>query len=158
MPTLVICRHGERLDYVQDGWTAGAARPWDPPLTRKGHGQAALAGAAIAGHLEALGLPPVRMTPIPAPPAPPDRSCCGQVSRIFTSALLRCAETAVGIGGCPEVGVGRVAVEPDLVETICENWYYSWAIPGERRWRSSAWAAALLVLRPLLLCPCCAAS
>ena len=65
MPTLVICRHGERLDYVQGGWTASAARPWDPPLTPKGHDQAALAGAAIAGHLEALRLPPVRMTSLP---------------------------------------------------------------------------------------------
>eukprot|EP01051_Picozoa_sp_SAG22_P024512 SAG22_NODE_6829_length_806_cov_1.340877_1_plen_165_part_10 len=24
----------------------------------------------------------------------------------------------------------KVKVEPDLVETICENWYHSWATPG----------------------------
>jgi broad specificity phosphatase PhoE len=105
---LVIVRHGERMDYVTEGWTAAAPRPWDPPLTAKGHTQAALAGAAIAAHLERLGLPPV--------------------TAIYTSPLTRCAETAVGIA--KQVGVGSVVPEIDLVETICENWYYSWAIPG----------------------------
>jgi broad specificity phosphatase PhoE len=106
--SLVIVRHGERMDYVTEGWTASARRPWDPPLTVKGHTQAALAGAAIAAHLERLGLPPV--------------------TAIYTSPLARCAETAVGIA--KQVGVGSVVPEIDLVETICENWYYSWAIPG----------------------------
>ena len=106
--SLVIVRHGERTDYVTEGWTAAAARPWDPPLTSKGHMQAALAGSAIAEHLDRLGLPPV--------------------SAVYTSPLLRCAETAIGIA--KKVDVATVTPEIDLVETICENWYYSWAIPG----------------------------
>lgn len=106
--SLVIVRHGERTDYVTEGWTAAAERPWDPPLTPKGHAQAALAGTAIAGHLGRLGLPPV----------------CA----IYTSPLLRCAETAIGIAKV--VGVQAVVPDIDLVETICQNWYYSWAIPG----------------------------
>jgi broad specificity phosphatase PhoE len=106
--SLVIVRHGERTDYVTEGWTEAAARPWDPPLTPKGHVQAALAGSAIAEHLDRLGLPPV--------------------SAVYTSPLQRCAETAIGIA--KQVDVAMVAPEIDLVETICENWYYSWAIPG----------------------------
>ena len=108
LASLVIVRHGERTDYVTEGWTAAATRPWDPPLTTKGHKQATLAGSAIAAHLKRLGLPPV--------------------SAVFTSPLLRCAETAIGIA--KEVDIVAVVPEIDLVETICENWYYSWAIPG----------------------------
>jgi broad specificity phosphatase PhoE len=106
---MVICRHGERTDYVTPGWTAAAARPWDPPLTPKGHEQAVLAGRQILNHLKRLHLPPIQ--------------------QVFSSPLLRCASTAVQIAG--QLGPALdVKIEPNLVETICENWYYSWAIPG----------------------------
>ena len=100
---LVLCRHGERYDYTHPGWTQAASRPWDTPLTDIGHAQARAAAASIARHLEALGLP--------------------AAARVFSSPLLRCAETASNIAS--ELGLGAVSVEPDLVETICENWYYS---------------------------------
>ena len=77
MRALVLCRHGERLDYVQPGWIRRAARPWDPPLTPQGTQQARSAAAAIQGHLARLGLPPV--------------------AHIYTSPLLRCAQTACAL-------------------------------------------------------------
>ena len=120
--SLVIVRHGERTDYVTDGWTAAAPRPWDPPLTPKGHEQATLAGAAIAAHLEAHGLPPVSeiYTVTPPHPLPPPSRRSLTLPSCLQSPLLRCAETAIGIAA--EVGVSTVAPDIDLVETICENW------------------------------------
>lgn len=33
---LVLCRHGERRDYVDPAWRREASRVWDPPLTDTG--------------------------------------------------------------------------------------------------------------------------
>lgn len=59
-------------------------------------------------HLERLKLPPV--------------------TRIFTSPLLRCAQTAAA--AATHLGIDRMCVEPSLAETICEDWYQSWAVEG----------------------------
>lgn len=65
-------------------------------------------GQGIVEHLERLKLPPV--------------------TRIFTSPLLRCAQTAAAAAS--ELMVGSISVEPSLSETICEDWYRSWGVPG----------------------------
>ena len=78
-----------------------------------GMSQSTRAATAIKAHLRALKLPPAR--------------------RIFSSPLLRCAQTAANIAA--GLKLSTVWIEPDLVETICANWYYSWAIPGaDSRW------------------------
>ena len=43
-----VMRHGERLDEVDDSWQATTDRPYDPPLTAKGRGQAFARGQALA--------------------------------------------------------------------------------------------------------------
>ena len=43
-----VIRHGERLDEVDDSWQATTDRPYDPPLTAKGRGQAFARGQALA--------------------------------------------------------------------------------------------------------------
>eukprot|EP00193_Tetraselmis_chui_P012406 CAMPEP_0177783052 /NCGR_PEP_ID=MMETSP0491_2-20121128/18863_1 /TAXON_ID=63592 /ORGANISM="Tetraselmis chuii, Strain PLY429" /LENGTH=268 /DNA_ID=CAMNT_0019303529 /DNA_START=109 /DNA_END=911 /DNA_ORIENTATION=+ len=109
MPLLIV-RHGERFDYVNRDWIPTSNRPWDPPLTETGKSQALQAGAAIQEALCAHGLPPI--------------------TRAFSSPLVRCVETSLGIltATAPEVAV---CVEPSLVETICKEWYHSyWGVPG----------------------------
>jgi broad specificity phosphatase PhoE len=75
-----VSRHGERLDYEckKQGinWQQTSARPWDSPLSPAGHQQAEAMGRACASHAARLGL------------APP--------TKIITSPLIRCAETAAG--------------------------------------------------------------
>lgn len=75
---VVIVRHAERLDYKHGRtWVTEAARPWDTPITEHGHEQAGQAGRFLREHLAAKGLPgPTKM---------------------YSSPLLRCVETAVGI-------------------------------------------------------------
>lgn len=110
MPLLIV-RHGERLDYVQRDWIPGAKRPWDPPLTETGHGQARKAGLAIRRLLREHGLPPVGVA--------------------FSSPLTRCVQTCLGILGTDdEPPACQVCVEPSLVETVCKEWYHSWGVPG----------------------------
>lgn len=107
------CRsHAEREDYQWlkrgDNWQAQAERPWDTPLTPGGHKQGVALGNGIARHVAALGLPPV--------------------SRVFSSPMLRCCQT--GSAAASVLGVAGLAVDPALSETICEEWYRSWGVPG----------------------------
>jgi broad specificity phosphatase PhoE len=110
MPVVVL-RHAEREDYGWarrgESWQAQAARPWDTPLTVTGHQQAAVAGRAVARHVGSLGLP--------------------AVTRVFSSPLLRCCQTACGAATALG-GIASISVDPSLAETICENWYRSWAV------------------------------
>eukprot|EP01062_Namystynia_karyoxenos_P038080 TRINITY_DN27679_c0_g1_i1.p1 TRINITY_DN27679_c0_g1~~TRINITY_DN27679_c0_g1_i1.p1 ORF type:complete len:392 (+),score=98.76 TRINITY_DN27679_c0_g1_i1:92-1267(+) len=69
-------RHGERLDEVDAGWTAGADRPYDPPLTEAGVATARALGARFA----TLG--------------DGERPVC-----VVSSPFLRCIETAAAIAG-----------------------------------------------------------
>ena len=75
-----IARHAEREDYATlnrgGNWTAGADEPWNTPLTAKGVEQAHALGRAIRRHSAAWGLPPV--------------------TRVLSSPLLRCVQTAAG--------------------------------------------------------------
>ena len=48
---------------------------------------------------------------------------------LLSSPLLRCVQTCAG--AAQGMGVGAsVCVEPALCETICEDWYRSWGVPG----------------------------
>lgn len=124
-PTVVVVRHGERLDYTERAagrnWCeANPQQPWNPPLTEKGLGMATQLGAALeASFLPELGLPPI--------------------GGIYSSPFLRCRQTAAGIvQGMSSVSSKslensstlKVRVELGLAESINENWYRSWSLPG----------------------------
>lgn len=127
MQVVVVVRHGERLDYVERdagrNWVQDNVeqRPWDPPLTERGLHQASDLGEALDGTiLHELGLP--------------------SIGAVYSSPFLRCRQTAVGIlrGGCnarkseeiPLRPTLKVKVELGLSESINQNWYRSWALPG----------------------------
>ena len=40
MQHVFLMRHGERLDSMDRNWRRTAARPYDTPLTRRGHSEA----------------------------------------------------------------------------------------------------------------------
>ena len=122
---IVVARHGERLDYFtrdnpnfesnEINWVATAERPFDPPLTDHGKEQAQTLGRHLSSELSKLSLP--------------------DISKIYTSPLLRCRQTACGV----RTGLGStsneqcttpVRVEPGLVEGVEASWYRSWALPG----------------------------
>jgi len=107
---LILVRHAERLDYLEKlEWVNVAERPWDTPLSPKGHQQADAAGNAIQELLEKLGYG-------------------NKIHRMYSSPLLRCVET------CRGIAKGRydskVRVDNRLVEHICDYWYRSWAMQG----------------------------
>mmetsp|Transcript_7096 Transcript_7096/g.14338 ORF Transcript_7096/g.14338 Transcript_7096/m.14338 type:complete len:314 (-) Transcript_7096:154-1095(-) len=109
---LIIMRHAERRDYVDKLWLRKeiqGGRPWDAPLTDKGKVMAVNAGNAIRSFLDTHGLPPV--------------------TRALTSPLVRCVETCALAANAAGYH-GKMAVEPALAEYVCDEWYYSWAIPG----------------------------
>lgn len=109
---LIIMRHAERRDYVDKLWfrkELQEGRPWDAPLTDKGKVMAVNAGTAIREFIDKHGLPPV--------------------TRAFTSPLVRCVETCALAARAAGYD-GKLAVEPALAEYVCDEWYYSWAIPG----------------------------
>ena len=109
---VLLSRHADRLDYRflkrGDNWQAQAERPWDCPLTPEGYEQGFAMGTAAAAHCRRLGLPPV--------------------TRIITSPMLRCGQTATA--AAEAIGVTSLVVEPGLAETMCEQWYRSWGVPG----------------------------
>lgn len=129
---VVVARHGERLDYVSrdatpsTNWVATAAKPYDPPLTEHGMEQASTLGRHLRSELgKTLQLP--------------------AVSAIYASPFLRCRQTALAVksglesstikNGSQEQGCGNhenipVRVELGLAESINEQWYRSWSLPG----------------------------
>jgi len=111
--SLVILRHGERLDYTTresgGNWTATASRPYDTPLTPVGIEQGRLAGIRIAGLLSFHSLPPP--------------------TRVFTSPMLRCAETlSSALAEFPSVT--SMSIEHGLTESCNLDWYRSWSLPS----------------------------
>lgn len=114
---VVVGRHGERLDYqLRDSginWVATADKPFDPPLTEYGKEKAFTMGKHLAAELEILKCPPV--------------------SAIYTSPFLRCRQTSVeaqqGLRSISNASP-PVRVELGLAESINEQWYRSWSLPG----------------------------
>jgi len=116
MPTVSVCiaRHGEREDYVDKGWVSRAPDPHDPPLTSHGKKQAAALGRRLSAS-SALDQPGGMGSPA--------------VTRVFTSPLTRCVQTAHEV--CQALGPDvKLHVEPGLMEWSCDAWYASWAIAG----------------------------
>lgn len=107
--TVVVVRHGERLDYVEkdrgENWIPKTERPWDPPLTEHGLMQAKSLGLALPKILDKLGLNP-------------------DVSAVYSSPFVRCIQTATGLSS------HKVRVELGLAESLNQNWYRSWALQG----------------------------
>jgi len=125
MKSVVVVRHGERQDYVMrdsgKNWIPTSDRPWDPPLTSRGHEQSKALGYALPKILKDQNLPPI--------------------AAIYSSPFLRCRQTSVGliVGSQTaekeeedsELGKNlKVQVELGLTESLNENWYRSWAVPG----------------------------
>jgi broad specificity phosphatase PhoE len=110
--SVVVVRHGERLDYVMrnagENWVATSEQPWNPPLTDNGKEQAKTLGLALPGILQELNLPPI--------------------VAIYSSPLLRCRQTGVGLATSNDDL--KVCVELGLVESLNENFFRSWAVAG----------------------------
>lgn len=110
--SVVVVRHGERLDYIMrdrgENWIPSSDRPWDPPLTDNGREQANALGAALPNMLEKLNLP--------------------SIAAVYSSPFYRCRQTASGL--CSSQEELKVKVEVGLSESISQNWYRSWAISG----------------------------
>ncbi|CAD7701715.1 unnamed protein product [Ostreobium quekettii] len=47
--TVVVMRHGHRIDESDEGWVGRAERPWDPPLSPEGVAQAREVAASLRG-------------------------------------------------------------------------------------------------------------
>ena len=112
MANIVMVRHGERQDYVDrdagKNWTAGSARPFDPPLTAEGCNQGRLAGSRISALCGVLNI---------------EQPC-----KVYTSPLIRCGQTSTN--AAKNMGLESVSIESGLVESINEDWYRSWGAPG----------------------------
>lgn len=112
MRSVVVVRHGERLDYIMrdrgENWIPTTDRPWDPPLTEYGHKQAKDLGEALPGMLEELNLPPI--------------------AAVYSSPFWRCRQTSAGLATTDSTL--KVQVELGLAESMNQNWYRSWALPG----------------------------
>jgi broad specificity phosphatase PhoE len=121
MTTVVVVRHGERQDYVDrdqgKNWVqSNLDRGFDPPLTSNGLSQAKQLGQELPSILEKHAL--------------------AGAKAVYSSPFLRCRQTASGIlaavddDGTTNDNKPKVKVELGLAESINENWYRSWAIPG----------------------------
>lgn len=66
--SVVVMRHGDRIDNADPRWTTTAARPWDPPITDGGRTRSRCTGLRLR-----LGPP---------------------TGRAFVSPFLRCVQTA----------------------------------------------------------------
>jgi broad specificity phosphatase PhoE len=110
--SVVVVRHGERLDYVMrnggGNWVATSEQPWNPPLTDKGREQAKALGLALPGILQDFNLPPI--------------------GAIYSSPLVRCRQTGAGLAVSNDDL--KVRVELGLVESLNENFFRSWAVAG----------------------------
>mmetsp|Transcript_7447 Transcript_7447/g.10841 ORF Transcript_7447/g.10841 Transcript_7447/m.10841 type:complete len:281 (-) Transcript_7447:137-979(-) len=110
--TVVVVRHGERLDYVTrdsgGNWIPTTDQPWNPPLTENGHQQAKGLGVALPEILSSLNLPPV--------------------AAVYSSPFHRCRQTAAGLIGSNQNL--KIRAELGLSESINENWFRSWAVEG----------------------------
>ncbi|XP_030465091.2 uncharacterized protein LOC115684490 [Syzygium oleosum] len=100
---VVVMRHGDRLDNVDQSWPSRAPRPWDPPLAEEGRARALETGKQLPTR---LGFP---------------------IHRIIVSPFRRCVETALGlIAGLsapdegPDVAMGDGGIDPSKVKVSIE--------------------------------------
>jgi len=136
---VILARHGDRWDYFQqqqrfqqendihnddeiglDHWMTTTNRPWDSPLSPLGFLQAAKLGEHLSNEISAQKIPPV--------------------TQIYSSPLLRCRQTACAVAAViheqrasnndKPSPLLNVRIEFGLAESLNENWYRSWALPG----------------------------
>lgn len=94
---IFVARHGERLDFIDPNWRAGASLPDDPPLTPRGEQQATQLGQ----HLRDAG-----------------------ITSVYASPFQRCARTAaLAAAHMGEQSIG-VNIEPGLCERLGMVRYY----------------------------------
>lgn len=94
---VVVLRHGDRLDNVDDKWLGQAARPWDPPLHETGVARAIRTGRTLRTD---AGFP---------------------IHRILVSPFLRCVQTAVGaISGLSANAETDPETEPSRIKVSIE--------------------------------------
>ncbi|CAD7969448.1 unnamed protein product [Amoebophrya sp. A120] len=157
--TIVIVRHGERLDYEDSTWVLSRSSdpestPYDPPLTDRGFQMARQAGREIAKLLQEVV---EKKT---------DKTCAARPLRIITSPLLRCVQTSCGLRegllnlkergqlGTREAGddvgndntrEGEVGTPSGsscsrpipfhcslaLTEVAMDKWYLAWCVPNQ---------------------------
>lgn len=129
--SIVVVRHAERLDYsVRDSggnWiqTGDTYQPWNTPLTENGCHQSIKLGQKLISLLQQHDLSPI--------------------TAVYASPLLRCIQTAsklidglqqnsdTDINDATENGNKsslNVRIEQGLIESINEDWYRSWSLPG----------------------------
>ncbi|KAL3911078.1 MAG: hypothetical protein SGPRY_008831, partial [Prymnesium sp.] len=139
---MVVClvRHGAREDYawLSEGrnWCEAnrRARVWDPPLSSHGESQAVALGRALPARLDELALPPV--------------------TRVVSSPLTRCVQTAAGAANA--MGLRSLALEPGLAEAMVEHWYRSWGVSGaDSTWGGPAHSRCGEEVEPSSLHPAC---
>lgn len=124
--TVIVVRHGERLDYIckgsGDNWIPTAPEPWNPPLTETGCLQGYKLGTFVPSILKRNNISP-------------------KVSAVYSSPLLRCLQTSSNVlRGLVSATTEndkqsvfsslRVRVEQGLMESMYEDWYRSWCLPG----------------------------
>lgn len=96
---LLVVRHGERIDDVDQDWLKTAKFPSDPPLTQRGRAQASAAGKLIASQGK-----------WPAPPI-----------AVISSPFRRCIETASAIVQACTGPPPPLFIEPGISEWIIEK-------------------------------------
>lgn len=83
---VVIMRHGDRLDNIDQSWPSMAPRPWDPPLAEVGWARALETAKQLPSR---LGFP---------------------IHRVVVSPFRRCVDTALGL----IAGLSAPDVDPDV--------------------------------------------
>ncbi|XP_038683381.1 uncharacterized protein LOC119983735 [Tripterygium wilfordii] len=89
--SVVVMRHGDRIDNFEPLWVTTTDRPWDPPLVEKGRVRAFCTGRKLRTY---LGFP---------------------IHRVFVSPFIRCVQTA------SEVVSALCAVDDDPNATISDE-------------------------------------
>ena len=122
---LIVMRHGQRVDEVDDGWEASTSRPWDPPLTPHGRDQSRKAGLRLQGKRG------------------------GRSMLIYSSPFKRCLQTAAEVA--LQNGIGRIHVSFGLCEmlsriktaplnaTRVSKWLWGMEDEGDEDWSTIGW-------------------
>ncbi len=91
--TLWIARHGQRIDFEDEGWLRAAERPHDPPLAETGVQQATELGRRLAGE---------------------------GIAAVFASPFLRTVQTAHHVA---EAVDRPIFIERGFCEWLNHSWY-----------------------------------
>ncbi|TID12822.1 hypothetical protein E2P81_ATG09771 [Venturia nashicola] len=99
--TIIVVRHGARLDASDKNWHLTSPAPYDPPLTYGGWNQSKALGARIAGILHDRAIAPIgdgQTSGTCNGTGPNGQFKKKQKVVIHSSPFLRCLQTSVAIG------------------------------------------------------------